>query len=270
MEAHSPALWLDADSPSGFKASLTVVSSFLSLEVLLQRSCLFLPYSASPQGTVFPWPSSVSMGQRLSPGHATARAPCPACPCSEGYPKGWHQHWPEGAEPTEGLGLAGAPVAALHTHTHTRSPAQRGLMGGQKGSAGLAVDPGSCGPPFCSHPVTLNDRHSKGTMSPISVWSPSPQVTISHPWLAAVPLPEGSIAEEGAQYPLPGSFPHGQRVSTCAGEGHGQIHILSFSLGLCSQQFTYGTAWNKFSKNKTVFILPKSQSKRHLGELTVV
>ena len=51
-------------------------------------------------------------------------------------------------------------------------------------------------------------------MSPISVWSPSPQVTISHPWLtlsllAAVFLLEGVARKNGVLFPPPGSFLHG-------------------------------------------------------------
>ena len=57
-------------------------------------------------------------------------------------------------------------------------------------------------------PVTLSDHHWKGTMSPTSGWSSSPQVTISHPWLAlsllsAVPLLEGVTRKSGVLLPPP-------------------------------------------------------------------
>ena len=63
----------------------------------------------------------------------------------------------------------------------------------------------------CSHlslPVTITGK----APCPSSGWSSSPQVTISHPWLAlsllpAVPLLEGVTRKSGALLPpTPGSF----------------------------------------------------------------
>ena len=107
-----------------------------------------------------------------SPDSATAQNPLPSLLMLRGCPQGRQKDWLGRAEPTEGSGLTRCPyICSASVYIHT--PAQwLHLSRGAEGSTGFAVTlaPGrrhshpshsSPAAPFCSHPVTLSDCHSK-------------------------------------------------------------------------------------------------------------
>lgn len=197
---------MDTAQDSGLQAIPLLVSkphkhTFISQPGMHPQTKLFsLAFvSLSRERPLFPSPGSLvaPWGKSLCRPHFPDSAPAQPAHAWR-VPSGQTKDWPEGAEPTERPGLTRCPISALRVCTsacmcmckRTHTPAQwLHLFRGTEGSTDFAVTlapkrrhnhPSHSSPaaPSCSHPVTLSDRHSKGTTTPISIWSPSPQVTV--------------------------------------------------------------------------------------------